>query len=85
MCVVSLVTDHYTDKWKQLIPIPFDNGAPTVYTPAITAEEIQEFRKLLERAREYDKRNNEPECELAEKRETLKKIAKQLGVEIEFL
>lgn len=53
--------------------------------PAITPEEIEEFRRLLERAREYDKRNNEPACELESKKDTLRRIAKELGVEINFL
>ncbi len=51
----------------------------------ITPAEIEEFRKLLERAREYDKRNNEPSCELDSKKELLLGIAKALGVEIDFL
>ena len=54
-------------------------------TPQITKEEIEEFRKLLDRAREYDKRNNEPDCETKEKKEKLLALAKELGVEINFL
>lgn len=53
--------------------------------PGITPEEIKEFHSLLEKAREYDAKNNEPHCELESKRETLRTIAKALGVEIEFL
>lgn len=79
MCVVSMVTDHYIDKWRQ-----YQQDTITT-TPGISPQEVEEFRKLLERAREYDKRNNEPECELDSKRQALKKIAKELGVEIEFI
>lgn len=99
MCVVSMIMDHYRDRWEPRIPRTDD---PFYYpqqqldpkdwqqflapkTPAITPEEIAEFRKLLDRAREYDKRNNEPECELAEKRDAVLAIAKALGVEISFL
>lgn len=102
MCVVSMVMDHYTDRWTPVIP---DNGPWVVpkpdeseykkrmqeliekigkvvapKEPAITDEEIKEFRKLLDRAREYDERNNEPECEMEQKVELLKAIAKALGV-----
>jgi len=84
MCVVSMVYDHFYDKWRQppyTIPIlPF-----VPYIPAISTSEIEEFRKLLERAREYDKRNNEPDCELEEKRKRLKDLAKELGVDISFV
>lgn len=80
MYVVSMVSDHYWDKWRDLTP-------PQVYPyqPAITTAEIEEFRKLLERAREYDKKNNEPDCELKEKKERLLKLAEELGVKIDFL
>jgi hypothetical protein len=124
MCVVSMIMDHYGDKWRDRLPgqwpyqeyptqpwqfpQPFrpptetaeehaerlrefferhaqtQQPAPAV-TPTITAEEIAEFRQLLERAREYDKRNSEPECELEEKKAAVRQIAKQLGVEINFL
>ena len=89
MCVSSMVMDHYREKWTpyvqqpspQIVPWPF----PVQTQPAITDAEIAEFRKLLERAREYDKRNNEPDCEIDEKRQAIIAIAKQLGVEISFL
>lgn len=106
MCVVSMVMDHYREKWEPLLPQtpwPLAPNIPDPYRqadpdevrkaleqfgpkqPAITKEEVEEFRRLLERAREYDKRNQEPDCELDEKRQAIKDIAKQLGVEISFL
>lgn len=85
MCAVSMIYDHYGDKWKQPPYVPW----PPTYTPAIyppqspiTPQEIEEFRKLLERAREYDKKNNQKDCELDSKREALKKLAKDLGVDL---
>jgi hypothetical protein len=107
MCVVSMITDHYIDKWSQRCPncqpsttgpytgsgqiggtwpISYPDGVPEVTpNPGISQAELEEFRQLLERAREYDRRNNEPDCELDSKRQALKNIAKQLGVEIAFL
>ena len=94
MCVVSLVTDHFYDKWKTLpqpVPMPYvyPTPQPSVYPlsppPPISPEEIEDFRKLLERAREYDRRNSKPDCELAEKRERLLQLARDLGVEIAFV
>jgi hypothetical protein len=106
MCVVSMIIDHYGDKWRDRYPdwqspqpytptetpekqrrrfMEFVERTKPVEVPAISQAEIEEFRQLLERAREYDKRNNEPECELDEKKEAVKQIAKQLGVEINFL
>lgn len=98
MCVVSMVMDHYWDKWGTYPrPSPFqqpkyppfeDPFSPFVQppvTPQITPDQIEEFKKLLERAREYDKRNKEPECELQEKKQRLLDLAKELGVDISFL
>lgn len=89
MCVVSMVTDHYIEKWTPYVQYPtgiFTSSAPTVtIVQSPTAEEVAEFRRLLDRAREYDKRMNEPDCELDSKRQTLKTLAAQLGVDISFV
>jgi phage terminase large subunit-like protein len=45
--------------------------------------EVENMKKLLERAIEYDKKNNEPHCELEEKIATIKKIAQLVGVDLE--
>lgn len=79
MCTVSMIYDHFHDKWNEW------RTAPSPAAPAITPEEIEEFRRLLERAREYDRRHGQPDCELEEKRRRLKDLAKELGVEIEFV
>lgn len=82
MCVVSMVMEHKWDEWNRRYP-PQPYYVP--YPPPPTPEEIMEFRRLLDRAREYDKRNGEPDCEMAEKRQKLKDIAAELGVKIEFV
>ena len=91
MCTVSMIMDHYGDKWSkppyQLQPVypPALAWPPLTPEPRITQAELDEFRTLLERAREYDKRNNEPDCELESKKVKVKKLAEELGVEISFL
>ena len=87
MCTVSMIMDHYTEKWQQVPYWPPPQPSPVlqIISPQISQEEIAEFRRLLERAREYDKRMNVPDCELDSKKQTLVQLAKQLGVEILFL
>lgn len=75
MCVYSMIADHYIDKWTPI--------APPIRP--ITQEEIDEFKKLLDRAREYDRKNKQPDCELEDKKKKIKELADQLGVEIDFL
>lgn len=122
MCTMSMVMDHYADKWtqppytypgivttypsypggssvggiggtsspNQTPPIAWSKllqpQLPTVPKPKpITSEEIEEFRTLLERAREYDRKNNEPDCELQEKKQKILDLAAEHGLKIEFL
>jgi hypothetical protein len=83
MCVVSMIMDHYNDKWKKYIYPPL--GPQQIPSAKELAEQIEELRKFIERAKEYDKRNNEPDCEMEEKRRLLKELAEKLGVEINFI
>lgn len=94
MCVYSMIMDHYWDKWKmpqqpvttpQPLPTIYPYAFPTPPQPIITPAEIEEFKKLLERAREYDKKHGQPDCELEEKRRKLKDLAETLGVDISFV
>lgn len=45
---------------------------------------LHSFEELLRRAKKYDEEHNQPDCELDEKRQALKRIADELGVEIRF-
>jgi len=85
MCTVSMIMEHYTEKWQQTPPATNQFWALQGAEPRITDEEIKEFRTLLDRARRYDAEHGEPNCELAEKRTKLLDLATELGVEIDFL
>jgi hypothetical protein len=101
MCVVSMVMDHYTDKWRpnpwfnpeplKPLPLPFPQTPPIYPQPAdvITRDEINDLRRdiaelkaLVKRAKKYDADKGEPNCELAEKVEIVRKVAKLVGIEI---
>lgn len=90
MCVVSMIMEHKTWEWEKLLPgptypLPYPYPYQPSPTPLITSEEVEEFRRLLERAREYDKKMGQPDCELDQKRKKLKELAELIGVEIEFV
>jgi hypothetical protein len=100
MCVVSNVGDYYRDPggwpWRPVDPFPYT--PPTtppdflkIWEQSVKDKEIEDLKKrvealeeLLKKAKQYDDEHGEPNCELDEKVETLKKLAKQLGVEINF-
>lgn len=108
MCVVSMVIDHYRDRfseepwWKTTpgtYPTPLPDllpPNPVLPSPFFTKplapigrdefdqlkRDIEEMKKLLIRAKEYDRKNNEPDCEMAEKAAFIKKIADFVGVDL---
>ncbi len=86
MCTVSMVGDFYNDKWRQHFP-PNTIGQP--FVPLIPNQEIERLRRevedmkeLLKRAKIYDEKNGEPNCELEEKMKIIRAMAKALGVEL---
>jgi len=87
-----MIYDHFSDKWeklrKQLEELPYVYPTPIVpqpIVPQISPSEIEEFRQLLDRAREYDIKHNQPNCELEDKKERIRRLAKELGVKIDFI
>lgn len=69
MCVYSMIMDKAI-------------GWPEDYWHQPAVPKI--FDNLLKGAKEYDKRTNQPDCELEEKKALLKKLADQLGININF-
>jgi hypothetical protein len=93
MCTVSMVADHYRDnfiqRWPHPNPIhPLSTAAFTI--PPVSREEfnalkaeVEDMKKLLLRAKDYDERNGEPHCEMEEKVALLKKVAEAVGVNLD--
>lgn len=92
MCVVSMIGDHYDDKWKKPWDGKLNNTGGTTYTftnNSVSKEEfdtlkkeVEEMKQLLIKAKIYDEKNNEPDCELEDKVAFLKKIAEAVGVDL---
>ena len=89
MCVVSMIGDHY-DKWRgPYQPKIIDTGTTYTFTGVSQAEfealkkEVEEMKELLKKAKIYDEKNNEPDCEMESKIAFLKKIAEAVGVDLE--
>lgn len=99
MCVVSMVMDHYADKWRWTE----HPASPTIYPygPQVTSsstvtwnmvsqaefdklkEEVAELKALLAKARDYDERTGQPECEDEGKVALLRKVIEALGLDPE--
>lgn len=88
MCVTSMVGDHYREKFT---PWPYPDYPPAVpmhIGPTRTEfdalkRDVLEMKELLKRAKKYDEDNGEPECEMDEKMDLLRKVAKMVGVDLD--
>lgn len=84
-----MVMDFTYDKWlRQSQQVPYHPErffVPGPPIPSVTERDVNDFEDLLRRAREYDRKNNEPACEESDKRAKLRRLADQLGVKIAFL
>ena len=75
MCAMSMVMDSQIVEWQRF--------CTEEYPPSSTG--IEGFRQKVKEAKQYDIDNDQADCELDEKRQVLLTLAKQLGVEIDFL
>lgn len=93
MCVVSMISEHYQQKFPNSQPavspplqqgqsnsIVWDNGLrKDVYE---LKKELLEIKALLLKAKEYDLKTNQVDCEKEEKIVVLKRLAELVGVDL---
>ena len=91
MCVVSMIADHYIDKYQErrLLPEPITLQWQQWVAPQVTRaefeelqREVKEMRTLLEKAKVYDLKHNQPGCEVEKKMAVLRKLAEMVGVDL---
>lgn len=94
MCVVSMIGDHYHNKWrdpgyqdlfKQITQPTHADLKKVEDKIEALRKEVKEMKELLKRAKIYDEKNNEPNCEIEQKLETLRKVAELVGVNLDEL
>lgn len=90
MCVVSATGDAWGQSFPQRWPtVP---RTPTYPISEVSREEfealkeeIESLKELLLKAKEFDAATGQPDCEVDEKVELIKLIAKAVGVDLEDL
>jgi len=84
MCTVSMIGDHFNDKWNSPYYQQTFTNLSLISKQEFDAlkKEVEDMKQLLIRAKIYDEKNNEPNCEIEEKIETLRKIADLMGVDL---
>ena len=95
MCVVSNVGDDWSKRWPNNPVNPWKDTNPwweQIGVPAPSPvsreefdalkKEMEELKKLLKAAKEYDEKTGQPDCHMDEKVELIKKIAELVGVDL---
>jgi hypothetical protein len=90
MCTVSAVGDYWTrelpqrDYYPSIRPIIIDQTQPVISREEFDAlkRDMEELKKLLRAAKEFDKKTGQPNCEMEEKIELMRRLAKIVGVEL---
>ena len=88
MCVVSMIFEHYEDKWDRYSWYPKNPSPPfiPITIPKDDIEDIkkdlEELKRLIKRGRKYDIANNQPDCESDEKSRIIRHIASACGMEV---
>jgi hypothetical protein len=84
-----MIGDHFSGKWRQEPYNQFITTTNVPFTPFATKEEFEALKKevlemkaLLIKAKEYDEKNNEPNCEMEDKVKLLKQVADMVGVDL---
>ncbi len=86
MCIVSYIGDNSYRKYENVPWIDSTHilsPGPSRREFDALKREVEELKNLLKLGKEYDKKNNEPDCEMEEKLDMLRKLAKMVGVDIE--
>lgn len=89
MCMVSNIGSGYKENfpytWPGQSPEPFKPLVPQVGSQEFDKlrQEVVELRKLILAAKDFDKATGQPDCEMDEKVDLLRKLGKYLGVDLE--
>lgn len=93
MCSVSFIGTG----WRDTAPPNYPNVWPTVINPNLTPgsddvtraefealrHEMQELKTLLLAAKRFDRETGQPDCEMDEKVEIIRRVADLVGVDLE--
>lgn len=78
MCAVSMITDHYRDRWPMLNKYQALSSQQFPPPIQITTEQWNEYLELKRRAQEYDARTNQADCAKPDVEEWEKKVESYL-------
>lgn len=95
MCVYSAIGDYAQQTWPKRYPdlVPWVTPGPhTIHFPPVPSptkeqfdslvREVEALKELLKAAKVYDELTHQPDCEMEEKIELIRNVAKFVGVDL---
>ncbi len=93
MCTVSMISDgwrkQFPERWPNVLEPAYHNRYASLTQYVTKAEfdalkaEVEELKKLLIAAKEFDAKTGQPECHMDEKVALIKRIAELVGVNMD--
>ncbi len=84
MCVMSMVMDDWQHRFPDLTPNQNSLKITLLEQEVkVIREELVELKKLLLAAKAYDDATGQPDCEIQEKVDLIKRIAEAVGLDFE--
>lgn len=90
MCSVSMIADFYGDKWRTIPQFSYPLGVGLMSPNPVNREEFEslkrevlDMKELLKRAKAYDEKNGQPDCEIDEKMDLLHRVAEMVGINLD--
>ena len=90
MCTVSNVGDGWARRSKKVYPWVYPPTTPYDPNPSSVSKEefdklkkeVEGLKELLKAAKKFDEETGQPDCEMDEKVELIKKVAELVGVDM---
>lgn len=90
MCVVSTIIDNWQQQPRRDWFEPFKGTEPysiPAWVPRhefdTLKREVESLRELIKAAKVYDEKTGQPDCEMKDKVDLLKRVADALGVDLD--
>jgi hypothetical protein len=81
VCTYSMVAQFYGELFHEKFPGGLERNIALTHDDFFeTQRQVTEMKELLNRAAEYDKKHNQPDCEMEEKLKLLRQVANYVGV-----
>lgn len=92
MCTFSAIGDNWRQTFPERWPEVYPATTQTINISSVSRQEfealkaeVEQLRLLLKQAKAFDEATGQPDCEIDEKVELIKRVAEAVGVDLDDL